>query len=119
MPARRRHAAQQDVINFPRVTSCGTNTEVSLPCMFSPFGRKDYDEKAIHEHESLLHVLERAEFHISWRDNQSGCKGCAKDWSSSALAQARMPHCVTAKGVWTKSCSRVWTQKYSMPMAMW
>jgi len=67
--------AQLDVVNFPQMTSCGTNTEVSLPCMFSSFGRKDYDEKAIREHESLLHVLDKTGFHISWRDNQSGCKG--------------------------------------------
>ncbi|MBH0128408.1 phosphoethanolamine transferase [Enterobacter sp. SECR18-0236] len=80
--------AQQDVINFPRVTSCGTNTEVSLPCMFSPFGRKDYDEKAIHEHESLLHVLERAEFHISWRDNQSGCKGVCEGLEQQRLGSS-------------------------------
>lgn len=64
-----------NVVNFPLMTSCGTNTEVSLPCMFSPFGRKNYNEKAIREHESLLHVLAKAGFHVSWRDNQSGCKG--------------------------------------------
>lgn len=64
-----------DVVNFPKMTSCGTNTEVSLPCMFSPFGRKDYDEKAIRQHESLLHILAKTGFHVSWRDNQSGCKG--------------------------------------------
>jgi len=26
--------AARDVINYPRVTSCGTNTATSLPCMF-------------------------------------------------------------------------------------
>ena len=30
--------AQRDVINFPDVTACGTNTETSLPCMFAPIG---------------------------------------------------------------------------------
>jgi lipid A ethanolaminephosphotransferase len=35
--------ARRDVINFPNATSCGTSTEVSLPCMFSPFGRAHYD----------------------------------------------------------------------------
>jgi lipid A ethanolaminephosphotransferase len=64
-----------EIINFPQVTSCGTNTEVSVPCMFSPFGRKDYDEKKIRQHESLLHVLEHSGIKTIWRDNQSGCKG--------------------------------------------
>lgn len=29
-------AAADDVINFSAVTSCGTNTETSVPCLFSP-----------------------------------------------------------------------------------
>ena len=67
--------AQMDVINFPQVTSCGTNTEVSLPCMFAPVGRRDYDESRIRGSESLLHVINRAGVAVQWRDNQSGCKG--------------------------------------------
>lgn len=67
--------AKQDVISFSHATSCGTSTEVSLPCMFSPFGRAHYDEEKILTHESLLHVLARAGFKVLWRDNQSGCKG--------------------------------------------
>ena len=64
-----------DLINFPQVASCGTSTEVSLPCMFSPYGRRDYDEKKIRGHQSLLHVLDHAGIATLWRDNQSGCKG--------------------------------------------
>ena len=67
--------ARRDVINFPHVTACGTSTEVSLPCMFSPFGRRDYDASKIASHQSVLHVLQRAGVHVLWRDNQSGCKG--------------------------------------------
>jgi lipid A ethanolaminephosphotransferase len=63
------------VVNFARVTSCGTNTEVSLPCMFAPVGRRDYDETRIRGSESLLHVAARAGVAVHWRDNQSGCKG--------------------------------------------
>lgn len=67
--------AQRDVINFPDVTACGTNTETSLPCVFAAIGRRDYDERRIRTSESLLHVLNRAGFQVLWRDNQSGCKG--------------------------------------------
>ncbi|MCW7538726.1 phosphoethanolamine--lipid A transferase [Aquabacterium sp. A7-Y] len=67
--------AALDVVNFAEVSTCGTNTEVSLPCMFSPWGRRDYDEQRILSHESLLHVLRRAGLRVTWRDNQSGCKG--------------------------------------------
>jgi lipid A ethanolaminephosphotransferase len=70
--------AALDIVNFPQVRACGTSTEVSLPCMFSPFGRRNYDEERILSHESLLHVLNRAGVQVLWRDNQSGCKGvCA------------------------------------------
>ncbi|HRP95254.1 MAG TPA: phosphoethanolamine--lipid A transferase [Rhodocyclaceae bacterium] len=71
--------ARLDVINFPTVSSCGTNTEVSVPCMFSAHGRRNYDEEAIRSSESLLHVLQRAGLRVVWNDNQSGCKGvCAR-----------------------------------------
>jgi lipid A ethanolaminephosphotransferase len=67
--------ARLPVVNFTDVTSCGTSTEVSLPCMFAPVGRRDYDEARIRRQESLLHVLARAGVAVQWRDNQTGCKG--------------------------------------------
>lgn len=66
--------AQRNVINFRDVTACGSNTEVSVPCMFSSQGRRNYDETSIKQSESLLHVLERAGIRTLWRDNQTGCK---------------------------------------------
>jgi lipid A ethanolaminephosphotransferase len=63
------------VVDFGAVQACGTNTEVSLPCMFAPVGRRDHDEARIRGQESLLHVLARAGVAVHWRDNQSGCKG--------------------------------------------
>ena len=63
------------LLNFGDVTACGTNTETSLPCMFSAVGRRDYDEQRIRGSESLLHVLDRAGYPVQWIDNQSGCKG--------------------------------------------
>lgn len=70
--------AASDAINFPEVSACGTSTEVSLPCMFSPDGRAGYAKARTANSESLLHVLEHAGVHTLWRDNQSGCKGvCA------------------------------------------
>ncbi len=67
--------AALNVVNFSDVGSCGTNTETSVPCMFSRIGRRDYDEDRIRGEESLLHVVKRAGFGVQWRDNQSGCKG--------------------------------------------
>jgi len=63
------------VINFRDVSSCGTSTEVSLPCLFAPVGRRNYDQGRIQGSEGLLHVVARAGVAVHWRDNQSGCKG--------------------------------------------
>jgi lipid A ethanolaminephosphotransferase len=67
--------AQAGVTVFDNVRSCGTSTEVSLPCMFSPYGRENYDERRIRNSEGLLNVLVRAGYAVKWIDNQSGCKG--------------------------------------------
>nr|SPS04816.1 Sulfatase [Candidatus Nitrotoga fabula] len=67
------------VINFPYVTTCGTNTETSVPCMFSPYGRNQYDEDKIRSTESVLHLLHRLNVDVTWIDNQSGCKGVCAD----------------------------------------
>ncbi|MEO8016710.1 MAG: phosphoethanolamine--lipid A transferase [Pseudomonadota bacterium] len=66
--------AKLDVVPFNNVSSCGTSTEVSVPCMFSQFGRADYDERRIRNSEGLLNVLARAGYVVKWLDNQSGCK---------------------------------------------
>jgi lipid A ethanolaminephosphotransferase len=71
--------ARHQPINFNDVSSCGTNTEISVPCMFAPVGQRNYDESTIRASESLLHVFARAGWSVSWHDNQSGCKGVCQD----------------------------------------
>ena len=64
-----------NIVNIPKVQACGTSTDVSLPCMLSRVGRRDYDRKRILSEESLPSLLKRAGFSVTWVDNQSGCKG--------------------------------------------
>ena len=66
--------AQGNLVNFSAASSCGTNTQVSVPCMFSPLTRDQGGNKPPHE-ENLLDVLQRAGLAVLWLDNQSGCKG--------------------------------------------
>lgn len=80
-----------DVINFSRVTSCGTNTEVSVPCLFSMYGRRHYDEDKIRNSESFLNVLDRAGMKVIWRDNQSGCKGVCAGVEEQKLGNSTVP----------------------------
>jgi lipid A ethanolaminephosphotransferase len=67
--------AKHQVFNFGQVSSCGTSTAVSLPCMFSSYGFHAYTKQGIDQSESLLHLLNRVNVPVLWRDNQSGCKG--------------------------------------------
>lgn len=66
--------SQLDVINFSKVSSCGTETAVSVPCMFSGMPRKNYDESLASHREGLLDIAQRAGYQVTWIDNNSGCK---------------------------------------------
>jgi len=85
------------LLNFSDVTACGTSTEVSLPCMFSRYGRRNYDEGNIRSHQSLLHVLDHAGISVLWRDNQSGCKGVCDGLPTERLADANDPQLCNGK----------------------
>lgn len=63
-----------DIINFDNTTSCGTETAVSLPCMFSPFPRKEYSKDKFLGSENLVDVLKHAGLDVSWYENNTGTK---------------------------------------------
>lgn len=67
--------SQQNIINFSQVSSCGTATAVSVPCMFSGMPRTEYDEQLASHREGLLDIAQRAGYKVTWLDNNSGCKG--------------------------------------------
>ncbi len=84
-PALARWQADEGLVNFSQVQSCGTNTKVSVPCLFSPLTRTQGGDKTP-EHENLLDVLQRAGLAVLWIDNQAGCKGvCARVPNASTL----------------------------------
>lgn len=65
-----------DVIAFKQVSSCGTATAISLPCMFSRMARAQYDDVRAATEENLLDILQRTGVSILWRNNNNGgCKG--------------------------------------------
>lgn len=71
--------SQEDTIFFDQVSSCGTATAVSVPCMFAQETRKNFDLSRADNRENLLDVVQRAGISVSWVDNNSGCKGvCAR-----------------------------------------
>jgi len=69
--------SKQDVVSLSNVSSCGTSTGESVPCMFSAMTRKHFDrEEALHI-ENALDVLYENGVQILWRDNNSDSKGVA------------------------------------------
>jgi lipid A ethanolaminephosphotransferase len=79
------------VIYFDDVESCGTTTAVSVPCMFSPFGRERYSDAKAKSHESLLDVVQRTGVSVRWRDNNSGCKSTCDRVAREAGSELRHP----------------------------
>jgi len=69
--------AKEDVISFTNFYSSGTLTAVSVPSMFSVFGRAGYTDRKARETENLLDVLRHAGVNVLWRDNNSSSKGVA------------------------------------------
>lgn len=69
--------SKQDIVSFSNVSSCGTSTSVSVPCMFSSLGRAKYDKEQALDQENALDVLAKHGIAVLWRDNNSDSKGVA------------------------------------------
>lgn len=68
---------KRNVIAFTNVTSCGTATAVSLPCMFSNLGRSGYSGSRFLSSENLVDVLAHAGIDVRWWENNTGSKQVA------------------------------------------
>ena len=83
--------AKLQVISFADVTSCGTATATSLPCMFSNFSREAYSYQKGISHQSVLGVLDHAGLHVEWWDNNTGDKGIAARVATRSLTHSENP----------------------------
>ncbi|MFA7571599.1 MAG: phosphoethanolamine--lipid A transferase [Sulfurimonadaceae bacterium] len=69
---------QEDIVNFSQMSSCGTSTAHSVPCMFSIYTKDEYDYKKGITTENVLDVLTHTkDVSVLWRDNNSDSKGVA------------------------------------------
>lgn len=89
---------QENVVSFKQVTSCGTSTGVSVPCMFSVLGREHYSAEKAKHMENALDVLKQHGISVLWRDNNSDSKGVAtrmayENFQSPALNKACDTEC--------------------------
>ncbi|WDZ51797.1 phosphoethanolamine--lipid A transferase [Acinetobacter vivianii] len=88
--------AKQDILNFSQVSSCGTATAISVPCMFSGMPREDYNERLASHREGLLDIAKRVGYQVTWIDNNSGCKG-----TCDRVEQFKIPESIQQK--WCRS----------------
>ena len=89
-PQLRQLQGSGELAYFSNVTSCGTNTQVSVPCMFSHLGREANAKNDI-PYENLLDVLQRAGMQVLWLDNQSGCKGVCDRIPNASTRELKDP----------------------------
>jgi lipid A ethanolaminephosphotransferase len=69
---------ESDLVSFDNMHSCGTSTAISVPCMFSLYGKNDYDyEKGVSTQNILDILVNTGSIDILWRDNNSDSKGVA------------------------------------------
>lgn len=86
-PTNPRLAAIDGLVSLKHVTSCGTDTANSVPCMFSGLGQAAFSINKAASQENLLDMLRRVGFDVLWRDNQSGCKGVCRGVETELLSK--------------------------------
>lgn len=65
-----------DVVSFSQMTSCGTATAVSVPCMFSRLDRKNYNRREAIAQQNVIDIIHLAGVDVLWiSNNNGGCKG--------------------------------------------
>ncbi|MFC3531780.1 phosphoethanolamine transferase [Vogesella facilis] len=79
------------LVNYPDAWSCGTETAVSVPCMFSALPRDKFDADEAKHRENLLDILKRSGLAVSWLDNNSGCKEVCNRVPTQLLFGAKDP----------------------------
>lgn len=68
---------KEELISLKNVSSCGTSTAVSVPCMFSNLTETHFSIEKSGTLENSLDVLKRNGVEVLWRDNNSDSKGVA------------------------------------------
>lgn len=83
-----------EIITFKNVTSCGTSTAVSLPCLFSHLSRKYFDVTTAFYTQNLLDIIKASGYDVFWKDNDDGCKKvCNRVTYTDVRKGNKQPYC--------------------------
>jgi lipid A ethanolaminephosphotransferase len=70
------YTEKQGVIYFSQMSSCGTATAVSVPCMFSRLNKNNYDKRIAIAQQNAIDLIHLAGADVLWISNNNGsCKG--------------------------------------------
>ena len=82
------------VTYFQQVSSCGTATAVSVPCMFSRLSKTDFSDAQASNQDNLMDIVQRAGINTVWLENDGGCKGvCQRIKTIEFKPDANNPVC--------------------------
>lgn len=71
--------------SFKNVSSCGTATAISVPCMYSNMPREKYKKEIAVNQDNFLDIMKRAGIGLYWKENDGGDKGVAHGIEKIAL----------------------------------
>lgn len=70
------YTEKQGVVSFSNMSSCGTATAVSVPCMFSRLNKTGYDKRVAMAQQNVVDLIHLAGADVLWISNNNGsCKG--------------------------------------------
>ena len=89
---------KEKIISFNNMTSCGTDTAWSVPCMFSLLDRSNYSHKKGKNMSNALDLISHAGANVIWLENNSSSKSVAdrvmfKDYRTSKNNPICNPEC--------------------------
>ncbi len=76
---------EDNLVYFSNFWSCGTNTALSVPCMFSFFTKDDYKREYNKQYENVAELLQRVGYSVTWKENDGGCKGICKTLNNQSI----------------------------------
>ena len=87
--------ANENIISFADMHSCGTATAVSVPCMFSRLNHADFDHRQANAQQNVVDVIAAAGADVLWISNNNGsCKGvCTRVPSLQITPESSNPLC--------------------------
>jgi len=89
------YTRQKNVVSFSNMSSCGTATAVSVPCMFSRLNKENYDKRIANSQQNVIDIIHLAGADVLWISNNNGsCKGvCARVETKKIVPNKNNPLC--------------------------